>query len=282
MQDVPPSDWTDLSRAEEACDGDFGMRLLEHRDVVIRCTEEASAPSVAGEEECTFRPAARRQGAGFEQPAQVLVGAAGIPEVELHRCPDGDDVADGDGAVLLVDAEQVTDPEVSLAEVGPRLVDDDPDLQAALGELPARIVKGAEGVYEPLECRLPGEFDDLVRLGGSDDQWRSDRAAPLRDHGVDSNRSVEAQDYSAPVEDVPVDAEPCRAWTCAPGGEPSDAGRFPPGGSPVSPLCRQPFQPGAGGKRERVRQHDEAPQCRPGSRALPGTRAHRRRTRPRT
>ena len=69
-----------------------------------------------------------------QQLAQVFIGARRISHLELHRCTDADDIADGNGTRLPIDPQYGTDEEVAALELVLALVDHDAAVQALLGE----------------------------------------------------------------------------------------------------------------------------------------------------
>src|SRR5207247_2795020 len=103
-------------------------------DVVVGGTEEPLATPVAAEQEradgiarvCVFAFAG-------QQRAQVFTGGGAVPDLELHGLPDPDVVGDRQAAGLLVDPDQVADQEVPALELALVLVNDDPQVQCALG-----------------------------------------------------------------------------------------------------------------------------------------------------
>src|SRR5581483_11639807 len=96
VEEVAGPDRAELAGAEAPGHRQRAEQLVDEAGVVVGLAEEPLPPPVAGEEQ---------GGVGFgrgEEVAQVLVGRAGVADLELHRPPDGDHVADGDGAAALV------------------------------------------------------------------------------------------------------------------------------------------------------------------------------------
>src|SRR5581483_10971036 len=86
VEEVAGPDRAELTGAEAPGDGQRAEQLVDEAGVVVGLAEEPLPPPVAGEEQGGV---GLRRG---EQVAEVLVGRAGVADLELHRPPDGDGV----------------------------------------------------------------------------------------------------------------------------------------------------------------------------------------------
>ena len=130
MEEVAAPDRSDLPGAERSREWDRAEQVLHHAGVVVGDGEEVTATSVAREQQ---------RGLGVDPGKhlpEILVGGAGVPDVELHGLSHRDLLADRQRALALVGTEQVADEEVAAAELGLVLVDDEPDVESAPQQLP--------------------------------------------------------------------------------------------------------------------------------------------------
>src|SRR5207247_4038699 len=104
VQERLAADRTELSCAEEARERVAAERLAHGAGVVVRLGEHVRAAPVAGEEEGAGRPLAV-QGVS-EALAEIIVGRAGVADVEAERLADAYRLADRERARLLVGADQ--------------------------------------------------------------------------------------------------------------------------------------------------------------------------------
>src|SRR5687767_7400377 len=179
VAEVAGSDRPQFTGTEAPREGEGAEELVDDTGVVVGLAEQPLAAAVAGEEQ-------RRVGlGGGEEVAQVLVGRAGVADLELHRPPDFDVVADGDGAAALVGSHHAPHEEIAPAGVESRLVDHTPDLQRPAHELALLVVGGRRRHLEPLESGLAAELEDEVPVGLRHHVGLAHRPAALGDHGAD-------------------------------------------------------------------------------------------------
>src|SRR5581483_978849 len=181
VDEVLPADGAELAHGEEAGQRQRAEQRLHGAGVVVGLVEQPGPAAVAAEEECP-RGAGRALASGvLQEQAEVLVGRAGVADVELHRLADADAVAEDQGAALTVQAEDVADQEVAAAERVLVLVDDQADVRALPDEL---LVARAQLLPELLELDRRGlatQLQDGVLVGAGDDQRLADGPAALRD-----------------------------------------------------------------------------------------------------
>src|SRR5205823_4093573 len=106
-EEVAGAHRAELTGAEAPRQREGAEELIDDAGVVVGLAEEPLPSSVAGEEDGGVGP-----GRG-QQVAQVLVGRAGVAYLKLHRAPDGDVVADRDGAAALVGSDDRPHEEVA-------------------------------------------------------------------------------------------------------------------------------------------------------------------------
>ena len=187
---------------------DRAEQVLHHAGVVVGHGEEVAATPVAGEQQ-------RRLGVdpGQHLP-EILVGGAGVPDVELHGLAHRDLLADRQRARALLGTEQVADEEVAPAELGLVLVDDESHVEAAAQQLAFLFRRRAGEVLEALDRRLPAQLLDEVVLAAGDDIGAADRPAALRHERADLDAAaIDEHADRALVDDVVVEHEavPTRA-----------------------------------------------------------------------
>src|SRR5262245_24881388 len=150
---VAPPDGPDLAGAERTGQRDRPEQLLHQPGVVVGEPEQVPAPAVTGEEE----RAVGTPGAGQEH-AQVLVGAARVPHLELHGLTDLDDVTHRQRSGVLVAAEDVPDEEVAAAELVPLLVDDDAEMQSLPEQRPLLVTRRRGQLLQARERGLAAQL----------------------------------------------------------------------------------------------------------------------------
>src|SRR5205823_6518638 len=151
--EVLAADGAELAHREEARDGDRAEDVADEPDVVVGLAEEARAATVAGEEEAPLHARRRALGAlPLQEPAQVLVGARLVADVELDGLPHPDHVVDRDPP-RLVGADHVADEEVAPLERLLVLVDHPADMEALLDALAVVGVEALVQLAEDLERR---------------------------------------------------------------------------------------------------------------------------------
>ncbi len=114
------------------------------------------------------------------QLAEVLVGRDRVADLELDGGAHVDHVADGHGAHLAVDADDVPDDEVASLEVGSRLVDRAAEVQTVRGQRHLLGRKRVKALHQPIEGPLATDLVEDVALGLRHDERRADRPAALR------------------------------------------------------------------------------------------------------
>jgi NAD(P)-dependent dehydrogenase (short-subunit alcohol dehydrogenase family) len=186
VQEVLPADRSEFSGAEEPGHRNVAQRARDEPGVVVGLVEQPRSAAVAGEQQRSGRAAAAERGRlAFQGAAQVLIGRRGVPDVKLDGLADLDIVAHRDGSRVGVGADQAADQEVTLARLGPVLVDDHPQLQA-LGQqflVPAGHRLGH--LAQPDQGRTPPELVDHAAVGPGDDVGVPDGTAALRDQRMD-------------------------------------------------------------------------------------------------
>ena len=117
VDEVVPSDRTDLSVAEKSGDGNRSYGCLNCPDVVMGLSIEIFSPAQTTEEKPTGR---RGFNEGFrlffQQMLEIFPGGVGVPDLELHRLSDGDPVADGNRSRIRINADEIPDEEIASAK----------------------------------------------------------------------------------------------------------------------------------------------------------------------
>jgi hypothetical protein len=125
MQEVAPSDRTDLALGKESRRWDGAEPLLHDPAIVMGLAEESlSAPATAEQEGSEWRILVLRS-IRSQENVQVVACRLRIAKVELHGLAFLDDVSDRDGSGLLVRSDEVPNEEVAPLEMTPVLIDHD-------------------------------------------------------------------------------------------------------------------------------------------------------------
>ena len=153
MQEVAPSDRTDLALRKESRRRDRAEPLLHDPAIVMGVAEESLSTPATAEQEgpewgilCFARSAARRT-------VQVVACRLRIAKVELHGLAFLNDISDRDGSGLLIRSDEVPNEEVTSLEMTPVLIDHDAQMQRAVRIAALGSSHGFEDVLEPFQGR---------------------------------------------------------------------------------------------------------------------------------
>ncbi|SVB35982.1 uncharacterized protein METZ01_LOCUS188836, partial [marine metagenome] len=121
--------------------------------------EQVATSAVAGEGECTTSPLAG------EPVFQISRGGLSVPNLELHRSPDGHSVTDHQCAGGAVGTHDCAYEEVAGTEGLQVLVDDDPEVETAPDPGGRRLISSREQACESFEGWPSGQGPNEGPLG---------------------------------------------------------------------------------------------------------------------
>lgn len=125
VQEVAPSDRTDLALGKESRRRDRAEPLLHDPAIVMGLTEESlSTPATAEQEGPEWGTLVLRS-IRSQEKVQVIACRLCITKVELHGLAFLNDVSDRDGSGLLIRSDEVPNEEVAPLEMAPVLIDHD-------------------------------------------------------------------------------------------------------------------------------------------------------------
>ena len=151
VQEVAPSDRTNLALSKESCRRDGAEPLLHDPAIVMGLAEESlSTPATAEQEGPEWGTLVRGSIPGQEK-VQVVARRLRIAEVELHGLAFPNDVSDRDGPGLLIRSDEVPNEEVAPLEMTPVLIDHDSKVQRVMGIAAVGSSQRFEDVLEPLQ-----------------------------------------------------------------------------------------------------------------------------------
>ncbi len=122
---------------------------------------------------------------------EIFVGGMGIPDLKLNGLSFLDDVADDDGAGLLIGSEQVADQKIPSGELRALFIHRDTDMQCPLCLGAFIAAELSEHRLQTMQGGDSAEFLNYVVLRLRDDEAVADRATALRNDGA--NRDVAGQ-----------------------------------------------------------------------------------------
>ena len=207
VQEVAPSDRTNLALGKEPCRRDGAEPLLHDPAIVMGLAEESLSTPATAEQEGSERGILVRRSIRSQEKVQVLARRLRVAEVELHGLAFLNDVSDRDGSGLLIRSDEVPNEEVAPLEMTPVLINHDAQVQRAVGIAALSSSQGFEDVLEPLQGRDAAEFINEVLLRPGHDKPFADRTAALRGHGSHGDRSGELHPHHAPVEDLIIEEQ---------------------------------------------------------------------------
>lgn len=125
VQEVAPSDLTDLALGKESRRRDGAEPLLHDPAIVMGLAEESlSTPATAEQEGPEWGTLVLRS-IRSQEKVQVVACRLRIAKVELHGLAFLNDVSDRDGSGLLIRSDEVPNEEVAPLEMTPVLIDHD-------------------------------------------------------------------------------------------------------------------------------------------------------------
>ena len=207
VQEVAPSDRTDLALGKESRRRDGAEPLLHDPAIVMGLAEESlSTPATAEQEGPEWGTLVFRS-IRSQAKVQVVACRLRIAKVELHGLAFLNDVSDRDGSGLLIRSDEVPNEEVAPLEMTPVLIDHDAQMQRAVRIAALGSPHGFEDVLEPFQGRDAAQFIDQVLLRSRHDKPFADRTAALRGHGSHGDRSGELHSHHAPVEALIIEEQ---------------------------------------------------------------------------
>jgi hypothetical protein len=199
VQEVAPSDWTDLALGKESRRWDEAEPLSHDPAIVMGLAEESLSTPATAEQEGSEWGILVLRSIRSQENVQVVACRLRIAKVELHGLAFLDDISDRDGSGLLVRSDEVPNEEVAPLEMTPVLIDHDAQVQRAVRIAALDAPHGLEDVLEPFQGRDAAQFIDQVLLRSRHDKPLADRTAALRGHGSHGDRSGELHSHHAPV-----------------------------------------------------------------------------------
>jgi hypothetical protein len=125
MQEVAPSDRTNLALGKKSRRRDRAKPLLHDSDIVMGLAEESlSSPTTAEQKGREWRTLVRCSICSQEK-MQIVACRLRIAKVELYGLAFLNDVSDRNGSGLLVCSDEVPNEEVAPLEMTPVLIDHD-------------------------------------------------------------------------------------------------------------------------------------------------------------
>src|SRR5438132_9724830 len=135
MNKVLPADRAEFALREEAGKRDDPGFLTDKAGVVMRLRKQTRAAAVAGEDQAAGGGRRMCVSVRLQERMQVLIGALGIPNLELDGLADADAIRNGQGPGLPVEPEDVADQKIAALERALVLVNDKADVQPLLEKL---------------------------------------------------------------------------------------------------------------------------------------------------
>ena len=151
MQEVAPSDRTDLALSKESCCRDGAEPLLHDPAIVMGLAEESlSTPATAKQEGPEWGTLVRRS-IRSQEKMQVVACRLRVAKMELHGLAFLNDVSDRDGSGLLIRSDEVPNEEVAPLEMTSVLIDHDSKVQRVMRIAAVGSSQRFEDVLEPLQ-----------------------------------------------------------------------------------------------------------------------------------
>lgn len=221
VQEVAPSDLTDLTLGKESRRRDGAEPLLHDTAIVMGLAEESLSTPATAEQEGTEWGTLVLRSIRSQEKVQVVACRLRIAKVELHGLAFLDNVSDRNGSGLLIRSDEVPNEEVAPLEMTPMLINHDAQVQRAVRITALGSSQGFEDVLEPLQGRDAAQFIDQVLLGSRHHKPFADRTAALRGHGSHGDRSGELHSYHASVKALIVEEQSIFTRILASAGKPS-------------------------------------------------------------
>jgi len=207
VQEVAPSDRTDLALGKESRRRDGAEPLLHDLAIVMGLAEESfSTPATAEQEGSEWRTLVLRS-IRSQAKVQVVACRLRIAKVELHGLAFLNDVSDRDGSGLLIRSNEIPNEEVAPLEMTPVFIDHDAQMQRAVRIAAVGSPHGFEDVLEAFQGRDAAQFIDQVLFRSRHDKPFADRTAALRGHGSHGDRSGELHSHHSPVEALIIEEQ---------------------------------------------------------------------------
>ena len=179
VQEVAPSDRTDLTLGKESRRRDGAEPLLHNPAIVMELAEESlSTPATAEQEGPEWGTLVRRS-IRSQEKMQVVACRLRVAKVELHGLAFLNDVSDRDGSGLLIRSDEVPNEEVAPLEMTPVLIDHDTQMQRVVGIAALGSPQRLKDVLESFQGRDAAEFINKVLFRLGDDKPFADRTTAL-------------------------------------------------------------------------------------------------------
>jgi len=151
VQEVAPSDRTDLALGKESRRRDGAEPLLHDPAIVMGLAEESLSTPATAEQEGTEWGTLVLRSIRSQAKVQVIACRLRIAKVELHGLAFLNDVSDRDGSGLLIRSDEVPNKEVASLEMTLMLIDHDSQVQRAVGIAALGSSQRLEDVLEPFQ-----------------------------------------------------------------------------------------------------------------------------------
>lgn len=200
VQEVSPSDRTDLALGKKSRGRDRAEPLLHGSAIVVRVAEESlSAPATAEQESPEWGVFVLRS-IRSQKKMQVVTCRLRIAKVELHGLAFLNHVSDRNGPGLLIRSNEVPNEEVAPLEMTPVLIDHNTKMQRAVGIASLGSPQGFKDILKPFEGRATCQLIDQILLRSRHDKSLADRTAALRGHGSHGDWPCKLHAYHSAVE----------------------------------------------------------------------------------
>jgi hypothetical protein len=179
VQEVAPSDRTDLALGKESRRRDGAEPFLHNPNIVMGLAEKSLSTPATAEQEGPAWGTLVLCSICSQEKVQVVACRLRIAKVELHGLAFLDDVSDRDGSGLLIRSDEVPNEEVAPLEMTPVLIDHDAQMQRVVRIAALGSPHGFKDVLEPFQGRDAAQFIDQVLLRSRYDKPLADRTAAL-------------------------------------------------------------------------------------------------------
>jgi hypothetical protein len=179
VEEVSPSDRSDLALGEETCHGNPAHPFLKRTAIVMGLAEESFPPAAAAKHERPPRLVLVFGTVRGEEHVQVFGGGFRVAKMKLNGLAFLDNVTNDNRARLLVCPDEITHEKIASFESASMFVDDDADVQHPMGLLTLRSLQRLERVLEAFKSRFATEFIDQVVVGPGDHEAFADGATAL-------------------------------------------------------------------------------------------------------
>ena len=128
MEEISPSDRSDFALGEEACYRYPAHAFQQGAAIVMSFAEESFSSAAATKHKGAKRLFLVLRAVLRKEDVQVFTRGFRIAKMKLNGLAFLDDVADGNGARLLVRSDEVPDEKIPSLEVAAMFVDDNADM----------------------------------------------------------------------------------------------------------------------------------------------------------